>query len=104
MKDKIVLDVKEIFYKYRKNKLFLENYQVISNVMNMEIMAKDLENYQNYISLIDTVLDHLDEIDRQILKNIFIEQKEKYDLNYAESTYYWKLRRASNNFMEMLKW
>ena len=103
MTNNIIKEVREDFYLYRRNKLMIENYDYI-NKKGDKITIKELEEYNKYISFIDKILKQLDKEDRWILKNIFIDNKEKEELNYSISTYYWKLRRASNNFMDFLKW
>ncbi len=104
MKNNIVIEVRKIFSKYRKNKLIIENYEIINNNFNNEISNQDIKKIKDYVLLIDNILNELDKMDSWILKNIFIERKEKDDLNYSESTFYWRLRKASNNFIGMLKW
>ena len=103
MTNNIIKEVREVFYLYRRNKLMIENYDYINKKWD-KITIKELEEYNKYISFIDKILKQLDKKDRCILKNIFIDNKEKEELNYSISTYYWKLRRASNNFMDFLKW
>ena len=103
MTNNIIKEVREVFYLYRRNKLMIENYDYINKKWD-KITIKELEEYNKYISFIDKILKQLDKEDRWILKNIFIDNKEKEELNYSISTYYWKLRRASNNVMDFLKW
>ena len=103
MTNNIIKEVTEVFYLYKRNKLMIENYDNINKKWD-KITIKELEEYNKYISFIDKILKQLDKEDRWILKNIFIDNKEKEELNYSISTYYWKLRRASNNFMDFLKW
>ena len=103
MANNIKKEADGVFYMYRINKLMIENYDYINKKWD-KITIKELEEYNKYISFIDKILKQLDKEDRWILKNIFIDNKEKEELNYSISTYYWKLRRASNNFMDFLKW
>ena len=65
----------------------IENYDYINKKWD-KITIKELEEYNKYISFIDKILKQLDKEDRWILKNIFIDNKEKEELNYSISTYY----------------
>ncbi|MGL5640294.1 MAG: MG284/MPN403 family protein [Mycoplasmoidaceae bacterium] len=103
MTNNIIKEVRSVFYLYRRNKLIVENFDYI-NKEEEKITIKELEEYNMYISFIDNILKELDKEDSWILKNIFIDKKEKEELNYSISTYYWKLRKASNNFMDFWKW
>ncbi|MGL5246029.1 MAG: MG284/MPN403 family protein [Mycoplasmoidaceae bacterium] len=103
MTNNIIKEVRSVFYLYRRNKLMVENFDYI-NKSEERITIKELEEYNNYISFIDNILKELDKEDSWILKNIFIEKKEKEELNYSISTYYWKLRKASSNFMDFWIW
>ncbi|MGL5591642.1 MAG: MG284/MPN403 family protein [Mycoplasmoidaceae bacterium] len=103
MTNNIIKEVRSVFYLYRRNKLIVENFDYI-NKEEEKITIKELEEYNKYISFIDNILKEMDKEDSWILKNIFIDKKEKEELNYSISTYYWKLRKASNNFMDFWKW
>ena len=50
------------------------------------ISIEELDEYNILISFIDKILRQLDKEDRWILKNIFIDNKKKLELNYSIST------------------
>ena len=96
--------IKSIFEKYKIYKLRIENFKNIDCLVNYEdenIEEKFL-NWDKYVKLVNKILDSLDKEHSNILKSIYIENKRKEELHYSDSTYYWKHKKATDNFLKYI--
>ncbi|WP_033159749.1 MG284/MPN403 family protein [Mycoplasmoides alvi] len=74
-------------------------------INNKNVNIKDLtKKDQIFINLIERALETLNEKDREIIKDFFINHKNASDKFYSKPWFYRLLNEASKNFCELILW
>lgn len=96
-------EIKKVFTKYKIYKLRMENECIFDIVDNNNVdKNKVIKTWKNYTSLIDKILNNMEKEYSQILVKIFLENIDRKNLHYSDSTFYWKLKKASHDFFNFL--
>lgn len=90
-------------------KLFLNKYKILKiwfkqnlneNNNNNEQIKLKIDKSVKFLKFIDFILAAMDKELAEILIAYYVDQKPKEELNYSNSTFYSKLKKASETFME----
>lgn len=99
-------NIKMIFYQYKIYKFKLEkNHQNILILNTNEINNKKITEIQwkKYVESVDKILDLMPKESSCFLKKLYIENNEKKDFHYSESTFYFKQKKAINDFLDFIR-
>lgn len=89
--------MKEIFSKYRIFKLWITN---INNINENVCQNIDINKSKSYVTLIENILSYMDKDESEIIRFYYIDKSKKEKFQYSNSGFYWKLRKASMNFLK----
>lgn len=93
--------IKQKFEEYNMKKTWIEN---ISSLVkdDKKSNADKIKKYQNYIDLINSILNTMSKDNSALLRGIYIEKKDKKCFYMSESTFYFKHRHAVVEFIKYL--
>lgn len=93
--------VKNKFDKYRMNNLWIDNINNIDffDKKKNNICQKERE-WKEYVKLVDSILESMDKESSELLKEVYIYQRDFKDLYISQSTFYWKHKRAVKEFLD----
>ncbi|WP_412032183.1 MG284/MPN403 family protein [Malacoplasma muris] len=94
--------VKNKLDRYKMNVLWINNLDKLeviddNSIKNLDDRVKD---WKNYISLVNSIFDSMNQEYAELLKAVYIEYKTAEELYYSTTTFYWKHRHAVNEFLE----
>lgn len=89
--------VRKKLHKYRVNKVWINNRDALNDISPH--ILKKAKKYQDYVSFIDNVFECMDKDSETILKKLYIEKLHRTELPFATSTFYWKHKKAVNEFL-----
>lgn len=104
MKDKS--NIKTIFYQYKIYKFKLEKKHqniFISNCNKIHSKNKIDVQWRKYVESVDKILDLIPKESSFFLKKLYIENSERKDFHYSESTFYFKQKKAINDFLDYVR-
>lgn len=99
-------DIKTIFYQYKIYKFKLEkNHKniLISDLDEINNQTKIETQWKKYVASVDKILELIPKESSFFLKKLYIENNERRDFHYSESTFYFKQKRAINDFLNFIQ-
>lgn len=91
--------VQSKFDKYIINSLWIENYDKLDEIFEKNY-AKKLNEWISYVNFVDSILNNMSKESSKLLRNVYIEKKDKKSLHFSESNFYWKHRKAIEEFIK----
>ncbi|MEF9984863.1 MAG: hypothetical protein RSA87_01135 [Malacoplasma sp.] len=101
-------NIKAIFYQYKIYKFKLEKNH--ENIISLKSESKEKcipdemhTKWKKYIEAVDKILNLIPKESSYFLKKLYIDNSEKKDFHYSESTFYFKQKKAINDFLDYLR-
>lgn len=91
--------VRSKFDKYIINSLWIKHSDKLNGIFDTEYKDK-INDWVNYVSLVDSILNSMDKDLSNLLRVVYIEKKDKKSLYISESNFYWKHKKAIEEFLK----
>lgn len=93
--------INEIFEYYKMCKIWTSNINSIKKINN-EFNEKKIQEIEDFINTIDIILESMNNDYSNLLVLYYLNNKNKEDFYYSKSTFYIKLKKASEEFMKYM--
>lgn len=97
------INAKEIFekykiYKFKLNSTLKQSFALVDEI-DKNIVKNKAIVWKKYTSQVEEILGNMHKENAEFLKKIYIENLDRYDFHYSDSTFYWRLKKATKEFL-----